>query len=432
MKAPMAAPIPTARGGVTASDPVSRAPRYPRAAGSRMTITPPPNSNVDIPLSVSAVSVDTAAALTSVSGATSLPLLVDVRGVADPVTLSVQTLQTSEAVVDAAARRISLAGAVTSVAPTDADGSESVTLTITGIPSGINVEGLTYISGTGLNRIWSGTPAQIASAELVVRDAHFSGTLNFSIRAVSTENDGNSLTGSVATDLRGGTNDIYVYDGAGMEIGHKAVAGSCASGSTWNDKKVCAPNAGWTYSEFALVVYEDNCKKIGWVDLASPDTDKVKELTNKTGHNEFTGQSDLDCSLGLGALPVAANDSLAKFADGTLLVSLVTAGDGNIRRWFPVNPVTKEILPEWTGAVPKNTLQSTGYGTWGDTPYADHDIGNKGMYASLASGLLYITNSDAARLRFTLDIENFATYDVISDRYAVLGGYQFAITVPAH
>ncbi|MFO1341043.1 MAG: hypothetical protein U1F53_22950 [Burkholderiaceae bacterium] len=243
---------------------------------------------------------------------------------------------------------------------------------------------------------------------------------------------GNSLTGSVATDLRGGTNDIYVYDGAGMEIGHKAVAGSCASGSTWNDKKVCAPNAGWTYSEFALVVYEDNCKKIGWVDLASPDTDKVKELTNKTGHNEFTGQSDLDCSLGLGALPVAANDSLAKFADGTLLVSLVTAGDGNIRRWFPVNPVTKEILPEWTGAVPKNTLQSTGYGTWGDTPYADHDIGNKGMYASLASGLLYITNSDAARLRFTLDIENFATYDVISDRYAVLGGYQFAITVPAH
>ena len=160
-----------------------------------LTITPPPNSNVDIPLSVSAVSVDTAAALTSVSGATSLPLLVDVRGVADPVTLSVQTLQTSEAVVDAAARRISLAGAVTSVAPTDTDGSESVTLTITGIPPGINVEGLTYIGGTGLSRIWSGTPAQIASAELVVRDAHFSGTINFSIRAVSTENDGNSLTG---------------------------------------------------------------------------------------------------------------------------------------------------------------------------------------------------------------------------------------------
>ncbi|MCK6404731.1 MAG: retention module-containing protein [Rhodocyclaceae bacterium] len=160
-----------------------------------LTITPPQNSNVDILLSVSAVSVDTAAALTSVSGATSLPLLVDVRGVADPVTLTVQTLQTSEAVVDAAARRISLAGAVTSVAPTDTDGSESVTLAITGIPSGINVEGLTYIGGTGLNRIWSGTPAQIASAELVVRDAHFSGTINFSIRAVSTENDGNSLTG---------------------------------------------------------------------------------------------------------------------------------------------------------------------------------------------------------------------------------------------
>ena len=160
-----------------------------------LSITPPPNSNVDIPLTVSAISVDTLGALTSLSGATLLPLLVDVRGVADPVTLTLQTLQTSEALVDAAARRISLAGAVTSVAPTDTDGSESVSLTITGIPSGINVEGLTYLGGTGLNRVWSGTPAQIAGAELVVRDAHFSGTINFSIRAVSTENDGNSLTG---------------------------------------------------------------------------------------------------------------------------------------------------------------------------------------------------------------------------------------------
>jgi VCBS repeat-containing protein len=160
-----------------------------------LTITPPPNSNVDIPLSVSAVSVDTAATLTSVSGATSLPLLVDVRGVADPVTLSVQTLQTTEAVVDGNARRIPLAGAVTSALPVDADGSETVSLTITGIPAGINVTGLTFISGTGASRVWSGTPAEFAAAELLVGNAHFSGTINFSIRAVSTENDGNSLTG---------------------------------------------------------------------------------------------------------------------------------------------------------------------------------------------------------------------------------------------
>ena len=160
-----------------------------------LTITPPPNSNVDIPLSVSAVSVDTAAALTSVSGATSLPLLVDVRGVADPVTLSVQTLQTTEAVVDGNARRIPLAGAVTSALPVDADGSETVSLTITGIPAGINVTGLTFISGTGSSRVWSGTPAEFAAAELVVGNPHFSGTISFSIRAVSTENDGNSLTG---------------------------------------------------------------------------------------------------------------------------------------------------------------------------------------------------------------------------------------------
>ena len=161
-----------------------------------LTITPPLHSNADFSLSVSARSVDVAAGLTSISDATlPLSLLVDVRGVADPVTLTLQTLQTSETVVDGNSQRIPLAGAVTLAVPVDADGSESLTLTITDIPSGIDVSGLTFLGGIGSSRIWSGTPAQIAGAELVVRDAHFSGTINFSIRAVSTENDGNSLTG---------------------------------------------------------------------------------------------------------------------------------------------------------------------------------------------------------------------------------------------
>ena len=162
-----------------------------------LTITPPLNSNIDIPLSVSAVSVDTFGAYTSTSVASTLPLLVDVRGVADPVSLVVQSpLQTTEAAVDGGSRRIALSGAITSVTPVDSDGSESVTVVVSGVPAGFRLEGLTFMGGVGTARIWSGTPAEIGAAKLVVSDANFSGTINLTVRAVSTENDGNSLSGA--------------------------------------------------------------------------------------------------------------------------------------------------------------------------------------------------------------------------------------------
>ena len=165
------------------------------SAAVALSITPPLNSNLDFTLNISGVSVDTAEGITSTSAPVSLNMLVDVRGVADTVTVNTQVLQTSEATVDANSQKIALSGAITSVVPFDNDGSETVSLVITGIPANVNVEGLTYIGGTGANRVWSGTPAQINAANLVIKDAHFSGTIKFQVRAVSTENDGNSLTG---------------------------------------------------------------------------------------------------------------------------------------------------------------------------------------------------------------------------------------------
>ncbi len=163
-----------------------------------LTITPPPNSNVDIPLSVSAVSVDTVGGVTSTSGPATLPLLVDVRGVADPVTLTVQSpLATTEAAVDGGNQRIPLSSVITAVTPADADGSESVALVISGVPVGYTLEGLTFMGGVGAARIWSGSAAEVAGAKLVVLDANFSGKINFNVRAVSTENDGNSLSGAI-------------------------------------------------------------------------------------------------------------------------------------------------------------------------------------------------------------------------------------------
>ena len=167
------------------------------SSSTPLTLTPPLNSNVDIPLSVSAVSVDTSGGLTDTSGATTLPLVIDVRGVADPVALTVQSpLQTTEALVDGGGRRIALSGVITAVTPGDSDGSESVNVVLSGVPAGFNIEGLTFMGGVGSGRLWSGTPAQVAAASLLVRDDHYSGTISFNVRAVSTENDGNSLSGS--------------------------------------------------------------------------------------------------------------------------------------------------------------------------------------------------------------------------------------------
>ena len=168
---------------------------------TKLTMTPPLNSNADIPLTVSAVSVDVSDGITSTSTTASLPLLVDVRGVADPVSFAINSpWTTTEATVDATAgRRIALSGALTAVTPIDSDGSESVTVVVSGVPTGVSLQGLTFMGGVGASRVWSGTPAEIAAAGLVVRDANFSGTISFSVRAVSTENDGNSLSGPAST-----------------------------------------------------------------------------------------------------------------------------------------------------------------------------------------------------------------------------------------
>jgi hypothetical protein len=53
------------------------------------------------------------------------------------------------------------------------------------------------MGGVGAARIWSGSAAEVAGAKLVVFDANFSGTISFNVRAVSTENDGNSLSGAI-------------------------------------------------------------------------------------------------------------------------------------------------------------------------------------------------------------------------------------------
>ena len=162
-----------------------------------LTLIPPPNSNVDIPLTVSAYAVDSLGGMTSNSQAVDLPLLVDVRGVADPLTVHVHSpAQTSEAAVESGSQRISLASALTSIVASDSDGSETISLVISGVPAGVTLEGLSFMGGIGAAREWSGTPAEIANAHALVLTANYSGTMTLNVRAVSTENDGSSWVGA--------------------------------------------------------------------------------------------------------------------------------------------------------------------------------------------------------------------------------------------
>ncbi len=160
-----------------------------------LSILPPENSNVDFTLQVSAVSVDTLGGYTSTSPAAILPILVDLRGVADPAAITTVNLDTSEATVDGNGHGIPLSSIVTSAAPTDTDGSEKLTLTLTGLDPQFTIQGATFMGGTGTGRVWLVDPANLGSVSLVL-PPNASGTVNFSIRPVTTENDGNSLTGA--------------------------------------------------------------------------------------------------------------------------------------------------------------------------------------------------------------------------------------------
>ncbi len=160
-----------------------------------LSILPPANSNVDFTLQVSAVSVDSLGAYTSTSVAAVLPISVDLRGVADPAALTTANLNTTEAAVDGNGHGIALSTIITSAAPTDTDGSERLTLTITGLDPQFTIRGATFIGGTGTGRTWLVDPANLSSATLVT-PANHSGTIDLSVRAVTTENDGNSLTGA--------------------------------------------------------------------------------------------------------------------------------------------------------------------------------------------------------------------------------------------
>jgi VCBS repeat-containing protein len=165
-------------------------------ASKSLTLTPPQHSNVDFTLNVSAVSVDSVTGIgTSISAAAQLPISVDLRGVADPASITTANPTEAEVVLDASGDQIALNALIIAAGLTDLDGSEGLTLKITGLDPQFDLSGATHLYGNGVNRVWALTPAELASAKIDV-PMNYSGTLNLILIPVTTENDGHSLSGT--------------------------------------------------------------------------------------------------------------------------------------------------------------------------------------------------------------------------------------------
>lgn len=172
-----------------------------------LTIQPPPQSNADFTLAVSAVSVDG-----SDTSAVSQTLNIDVqvRGVADAPTVSTATPSYDEGSLDSGAAHILLSDFITNVANVDStDGSQTQQLLITGLDQGFELVGTggytpNLLSGSGANRLWSLDVAQLSNVEIVA-PANFSGTVSFDAKVVVTEDDGDSLKYDMGTLTAGVT-----------------------------------------------------------------------------------------------------------------------------------------------------------------------------------------------------------------------------------
>ncbi len=169
-----------------------------------LDILPPPQSNVTMNLQVAVQTEETATINGTTHTVTSAftapaPLSIQVKGLADAVTINPKAdVEYDEAGLDAGTDSVMLSDLIDGpIVKVDDDGSEVMTLRVSGLPEGFVLQGGAMLTGsaTGVDRVWSVTEAQLAAAKIAVPD-NFSGEVNFTVAGVTTENDGDSATGA--------------------------------------------------------------------------------------------------------------------------------------------------------------------------------------------------------------------------------------------
>jgi len=147
-----------------------------------LTVTPPANSNEDFTLTVTATSTESSSGDTATQTAS---FTVDVTGVADTPGATAQDATGAED----SWIQLHLDSAVSE---DSTDGSETLSVTITGVPAGA-----TLSAGTNAgNGVWTVAPGELSSLSILPPD-DFSGDMSMTLSVTSTENDGDSATTAV-------------------------------------------------------------------------------------------------------------------------------------------------------------------------------------------------------------------------------------------
>ncbi|MEQ8321211.1 MAG: LamG-like jellyroll fold domain-containing protein [Rhodospirillales bacterium] len=146
-----------------------------------LTVTPPANSNEDFSLTVTATSTESASGDTATQ---TTSFNVDVTGVADTPGASAQ----NETGVEDQWIQLHLDSAISE----DTDGSETLSITISGVPEGARLNPGTEVG----NGVWTATAAELPSVCILPPD-DFSGEMAMTLSVTSTEDDGDTATTEV-------------------------------------------------------------------------------------------------------------------------------------------------------------------------------------------------------------------------------------------
>ncbi len=196
-----------------------------------------------------------------------------------------------------------------------------------------------------------------------------------------------SPQGGFATQVGHGEVKVELVTAAGMVLDTKTAKASCSMGN-W-EGGMCAK-----FGTYRLDLVIESVKVMPFSSLREG---RATELVNRTGYEVQAG-----AAYPLGNCGVY---NRVRQEDNAPLVSCTTIAAGNVRRVFPINPVTLELLPEYAGPLPTGaTFVDVPYGNFGDSPYASFNVGQSGMYLDVPGyGTYYYTNDNQRSLKLTLD-----------------------------
>jgi len=217
-----------------------------------------------------------------------------------------------------------------------------------------------------------------------------------------------AASGNQSVTLGHGPTTVVLSDGT-LSLSTLSISMDCVTGTSWdgNACKSVAP-AVYKYARLDLVIFSD---QLGTIGVISGET--VTPLINAS---EYTGNAGFPLVL------CALWDKL--LTDGRPLASCVTPLAGNKRRNFPINPLTSELMKEYTGAAPNGSMLHDVPDSSQAAPpsHVAANVPFHGMYIDRSSvETVFFKGDDHVNLRLTKD--GFATNKIIH-----VGDHKFLAT----